>query len=266
MLGRTLSGRVLRDNGHPVPDAALTLIDAGGHQVSRTTGDPDGHFFIDPPTSGRYVLIVAANGLQPEAVHVTVTDGGAQHLDLALRASGELSGVVRTAIQEPVPDTTITVTDLHGEVVGAAVTTTDGTYACHGVVAGTYTLVAVADRMRPTAVTLTVPDSGLLRFDVELAPMASLSGTVRADGRTIYGVQVTVLDSSGTPMKTARTDEDGRYSVTNLPDGEYTLIARSYPPVTSRVTVSGNEIGHDLQLSFDADEHAESAIRDRARH
>ncbi|MFF2085957.1 collagen binding domain-containing protein [Nocardia sp. NPDC058176] len=259
---RILSGRVIRDNGYPVPDAALTLIDARGHQVSRATGDSDGAFLIDPPTSGRYVLIVAANGLQPEAVHVTVTDGGDQHLDLALRASGELSGVVRTAVGEPVPEATITVTDPHGEVVGAAVTATDGTYACHGLVAGTYTLVVVAAQMRPTAATLTVPDSGRLRFDVELAPMAILSGTVRADGRTVYGVQVTVLDSSGAAMKTARTDEDGRYSVTNLPDGEYTLIARSYPPATSRVTVSGREIGHDMQLSFDADEGSEQYARE----
>ncbi|MFB7874353.1 collagen binding domain-containing protein [Nocardia sp. NPDC056064] len=253
---RAIGGRVTRDGGQPVPDAVLTLVDAHGHQISRTNSDHNGGYVIDPPVPGRYVLIVSAHGLQPDAVHVTTADGVAQRVDLTLHASGELSGLVHTITRKPVADTTITVTDLHGRVVGAAVTASDGGYACHGIAPGTYTLVAVAAQMRPTATTLTVPDSGRLRFDVELAPMAMLSGTVRAEGRGMSGVQVTVLDSSGAAVGTARTDEDGRYAVHNLPDGDYTLIARSYPPATSRVTISGSETGHDMRLSFD--EHSDA--------
>ncbi|WP_378742961.1 collagen binding domain-containing protein [Nocardia brasiliensis] len=254
--GRTIRGGIRRDDGHPVPDAALTLIDQRGHQVSRATGDGGGTYTIEFPAPGSYVLIVSANGHQPAAVNVTAADGP-QHVDVTLQGSGELSGVVRTAAREPVAGATVTVTDLHGEVVGAAVTAADGAYTCKGLLAGTYTFVAVAARMRPTATTLTVPDSGRLRFDVELAPMATLSGTVRADGRAVHDAQVTVLDWSGAAVGTAHTDEHGRYTVANLPEGEYTVVARGYPLVTDQVTITGNQVDHDIRLGFDIDEHAE---------
>ncbi|MFC9432172.1 collagen binding domain-containing protein [Nocardia sp. NPDC057030] len=251
-----MGGRIIRDNGQPVPDAVLTLIDQRGHQVSRATGDRAGNYVIEPPAAGNYVLIVSANGHQPAAVQVLAVDG-AQHVDVTLDGSGELSGVVRTGAREPVAGASVTVTDLRGEVVGAAVTAPDGAYACKGVLAGTYTLVAVAPRMRPTATTLTVPDGGRFRFDVELAPMALLWGTVRADGRPVHNARITVVDWSGTPVGTTHTDEHGRYTVADLPEGEYTVVARGYPLVTGQVTIAGNQVDHDIRLSFGADEYAD---------
>ncbi|MEV6561588.1 MMPL family transporter [Nocardia sp. NPDC051756] len=254
--GRTIGGSIRRDNGQPVPDAVLTLIDQRGHQVSRASGDGSGSYVIEPPAPGNYVLIVSANGHQPAAVQVLAVDG-AQHVDVTLEGSGELSGVVRSAAREPVAGASVTVTDLRGEVVGAAVTSSDGAYACKGVLAGTYTLVAVAARMRPTATTLTVPDGGRFRFDVELAPMAMLWGTVRADGRPVHNARITVVDWSGAPVGTTHTDADGRYTVADLPEGEYTVVARGYPLVTGQVTITGNQVDHDIRLSFGADEYAD---------
>ncbi len=251
-----IGGRILRSDGHPVPDAVLTLIDQRGQQVSRTFGDGVGSYTIEPPVPGSYVLIVSAYGHQPAAMNIAAADG-AQRLDITLRPSGELSGVVRTATREPVAGATITVTDMSGEVVGVAVTAADGAYACHGVPAGTYTFVTVADRMRPTATTLTVSESGPRRFDVELAPMAVLCGTVRADGRAVHDARVTVLDWSGAPVGTARTDEDGRYAVTDLPEGEYTVVTRGYPLVTGQVRITGSRVDHDVRLGFDIEERVE---------
>ncbi|MEU7143379.1 carboxypeptidase-like regulatory domain-containing protein [Nocardia sp. NPDC046473] len=254
--GRTINGRISRDNGRPVLDAVLTLIDPRGHQVSRAIGDGGGNYTIESPRLGSYVLIVSANGHQPAAVNVAAVDG-AQQVDITLQGDGELSGVVRTAAREPVAGATVTVTDQRGEVVGTAVTTADGAYACTGVQAGTYTLVTVAARMRPAATTLTVPDTGRFRFDVELAPMAMLWGTVRAEGRAVPNARITVLDWSGAAVGTARTDEDGRYAVADLPEGEYTVVARGYPEVSGQVTITGSQVDHDVRLSFDADEYAE---------
>ncbi|NKY86725.1 MFS transporter [Nocardia veterana] len=249
--GNAIGGQVQRADGRPVAGAALTLIDQRGHQVARATGDSSGRYSIDPPGSGSYVLIVSANGHQPAAVNVT-TDGRTQRIDLTLQGSGELSGVVRSAgAGRPLAGATVTLTDLRGEVVGAAVTGGDGSYVCHGVVSGTYTLVAVAEHMRPSATALVVPDSGLLRHDIELSPMAVLTGTVLADGSPVPDAQVTVLDRSGTPIGTARTDENGQYVLTDLGEGDYTVVARGYPPVTSRVTVGGGEVEHDVRLGYD---------------
>ncbi|MCU1640544.1 MAG: putative multidrug resistant protein superfamily [Nocardia sp.] len=252
--GRSIGGRVQREDGRPVPNAAVTLIDQRGQQVSRTTGDSGGGYRIEPPATGSYVLIVSAGGHLPTAVNVTV-DSRPQQRDLVLQGSGELSGTVRTAGRgEPLPGATITLTDPRGEVVGAAVTGPDGGYVCLGVVSGAYTLVAAAEHMRPTAAALVVPDSGLLRYDLELTAMAVLTGKVWAEGRAVPDASVTVLDEDGTPIGTTRTDEQGRYTVTDLIEGGYTLVARGYPPVTSRVRLTGGEGDHDVQLGYNIEQ------------
>nr|WP_317983959.1 MFS transporter [Nocardia colli] len=247
----SFGGRIHRKDGRPVPGVALTLIDQRGHQVSRSIGGAEGGYRIDAPHPGSFVLIVSASGHQPTAVNVTVGDRP-QSKDITMLGSGELSGTVRSADRRaPLAAATVTLTDMRGEVVGAAVTGDDGVYVCHSVVPGVYTLVAVADHMRPFATTLTVPDSGLLRYDVELSPMAMLAGSVWADGRAVPDAQVLVLDEADRTVASARTDEIGHYVVPDLPEGEYTVVARGYPPVTSRITVSGGEISHDVRLGYE---------------
>ncbi|MFE9322147.1 MFS transporter [Nocardia sp. NPDC052278] len=250
--GASIGGRIGREDGRPVPGTVLTLIDQRGHQVSRASGDADGGYRIEAPAAGNYVLIASATGHRPEAVSVAIGQRP-QLLDLTLTGSGELSGVVRSAGRgTPLPGATVTLTDIHGEVVGAAITAGDGAYVCHGVVSGTYTLVAVAEHMRPSATTLTIPDSGLLHHDIDMASMAVLAGSAWADGnRAVPDIQITVLDASGDLTATARTDANGRYLVTDLPEGHYTVIARGYPPVTTRVTVSGGEVTHDVRLGYE---------------
>ncbi|MEV6138076.1 MFS transporter [Nocardia sp. NPDC051990] len=250
--GGSIGGRIGREDGRPVPGAVLTLIDHRGHQVSRATGGTGGGYRIEAPAAGNYVLIASATGHRPEAVSVAIGQRP-QSLDLTLTGSGELSGVVRSAGRgTPLAGATVTLTDIHGEVVGAAITAGDGAYVCHGVVSGTYTLVAVAEHMRPSATTLTISDSGLLRHDIEMASMAVLVGSAWADGdRVVPDIQITVLDASGDLTATTHTDADGRYLVTDLPEGHYTVIARGYPPVTTRVTVSGGEVTHDVRLGYE---------------
>ncbi|NEW39782.1 MFS transporter [Nocardia cyriacigeorgica] len=251
----SITGRVHREDGHPVPDAALTLIDPRGRQAARATGDGHGEFAFGAADAGSYVLIASASGHQPTAVNVTV-GSQPQRLDLTLHGSGRLSGVVRSAGSgDPLAGATVTLTDQRGEVVAAALSGEDGTYVCEGVVAGSYTLVAVADHMRPDAITLSVPDTGVLRHDVELTPMAVLVGTAATeDGRTIADAQITVLDDTGELTATARTDEHGRYVVPDLPVGRYTIVARGYPAVTGQVLVSGGEVSHDVQLGYDSED------------
>ncbi len=250
--GGAVDGHVRREDGHPLPGAVLTLIDQSGRQVARASSAADGGYAISAPESGSHVLIVSATGHQPAAVNVSVAQR-TQRMDLTLVGSGELSGVVRTAAHgSPLSGATVTLTDMRGEVVGAAVTGGDGTYLCHGVVSGLYTLVAAAEHMRPSATTLTVPDSGVLRHDIELTAMAVLAGSARADsGRAVADVLVTVLDAAGEVTASVRTDENGRYLVTDLLEGQYTVVARGYPPVTGQVTVTGGEAAYDVRLDYE---------------
>jgi hypothetical protein len=175
---RSIEVYVRQDGGRLVPDAVLTLIDPRGQQVSRGRGDSDGGLLIDAPEPGSYALIASARGHQPVAVTVTV-GARAQRLELTLPSSGEVSGTVRRRGGAPVAGATVTLTTPRGEVAGAAVTGDDGEFACRGVPSGLYTVVAVAEHMRPFASVLTVPDSGVLRHYIDLEPAAMLVGAMR---------------------------------------------------------------------------------------
>ncbi|AYF77380.1 MFS transporter [Nocardia yunnanensis] len=262
--GLSVSGCVHREDGQPVPDAVLTLIDHRGRQVSRAIGAPDGGYLIGVPRAGGYVLIVSAFGYQPAAVTLSV-GSRPQQLDVALLGSGEVSGTVRAVGRgAPLRDATVTLTDAFGDVVGSAVTTADGDFICRGVLAGTYTLVAVAEHMRPTAVTLTVPDSGMLRHDIELAPRAVLAGSACNErGDSVADAQITVLDEAGDLIAVTRTDDTGRYVVPDLAEGRYTVMARGYPAAFSRVTVAEGEVAHDVLLSYERVESIERESADR---
>ncbi|NKQ55885.1 MFS transporter [Amycolatopsis sp. K13G38] len=251
--GQPISGHIRRQDGSSVLGAALTLIDQRGRQVSRATAGGDGGYTINAPGEGTYVLIVSAGGHQPQASSVVVGNGPAR-VDLTLVGSGELTGFVRLAgTGNPLPGVTVTLTDSRGEVTGASITTGEGAYAFHGVGSGTYTLVASAERMRPTAVMLTVPESGLLRQDVELTSAVVLAGTARTDGgRAVPDARITVLDADGNVAAVARTDSEGRYVISDLPEGDYTVVASGYPPATSQVNLpGGGEARHDVRLGYE---------------
>ncbi|MFB9689642.1 MFS transporter [Amycolatopsis plumensis] len=250
--GLPVTGHVRRQDGSHVAGAALTLIDQRGRQVARATGAADGSFSVPSQGPGAYVLIVSAHGHQPQASSVVISNGPAT-VDVTLTGSGELTGTVRAASTgQPLPNVTVTLTDGRGEVNGAFITTADGTYAFVGVGAGAYTLVASGAGYRPFAVTLTVPDSGVLRHDVELASSVLLTGTARTEGdRVVPDARITVLDAEGNVAAVARTDGEGRYVVSDLPAGAYTVVASGYPPATSQVDLTGGEAGHDVRLSYD---------------
>jgi hypothetical protein len=250
--GQPISGHIRRQDGSSVLGAALTLIDQRGRQVARATGNSDGGYTISAPGAGTYVLIVSASGHQPQASSVVVGQGPAR-LDLTLVGSGELSGVVRVAGRgTPLPGATVTLTDSRGEVTGASITTADGCYSFGGVGAGTYTLVASAERMRPVATLLTVPDSGVLQQDIELSSAVVLAGTARTDGeRLVPDARITVLAADGNVAAVARTDGEGRYVVSDLPEGDYTVVASGYPPATSQVNLLGGEATHDVRLGYE---------------
>lgn len=177
--GVPVCGIVQHSDGTAVPRAALTLIDVGGQQIGRGASGDDGRYALSTPGSGSYVLIAAAGGHQPQAVTVTVGERPVD-LDVVLGGAGRLAGSVLTADGAPVRDATVTLTNVHGEVVATTRSGREGSYVITELVAGEYTLAGSAPAFRPAALPVTVMAARETRQDVELAGGAVLRGTVRA--------------------------------------------------------------------------------------
>jgi len=84
----------------------------------------------------------------------------------------------------------------------------------------------------------------------ELRTGARVEGTARtASGAVVPDARVTLLDPDGNVAGVATTGPDGTYSLENLPEGEYTVIATGYPPAASRLKIAGGDAhSHDVQL------------------
>ncbi|MEU2927052.1 MFS transporter [Streptomyces sp. NPDC007251] len=250
--GIPVCGTVQHPDGTVVPRAALTLIDVAGQQIGRGASGDDGRYALSTPGSGSYVLIAAAGGHQPQAVSVTVGERPVE-LDVVLGGAGRLAGSVLTADGSPVRDATVTLTNVHGEVVAATRSGREGGYVITELVAGEYTLAASAPAFRPAALPVTVQASRETRQDVELAGGAVLRGTVRASGgRPVEDARVTLLDAAGNVVDTLTTSADGTFRFVDLSSGEYTVIAAGYPPVATVLQVAGGgRTERDLQLGHE---------------
>ncbi|MFI7007691.1 MFS transporter [Streptomyces sp. NPDC050145] len=250
--GIPVCGTVQHPDGTVVARAALTLIDVGGTQIGRGASGDDGRYALSTPGSGSYVLIAAAGGHQPQAVTVTVGERPVE-LDVVLGGAGRLAGSVVTADGSPVREATVTLTNVHGEVVATTRSGREGGYVISELVAGEYTLAASAPAFRPAALPVTVMAARETRQDVELAGGAVLRGTVRAlGGRPVEDARVTLLDAAGNVVDTLTTGGDGAFRFVDLSSGEYTVIAAGYPPVATVLQVAGGgRTERDLQLGHE---------------
>ncbi|MEU3485707.1 MFS transporter [Streptomyces massasporeus] len=250
--GVPVCGSVQHPDGTVVPRAALTLIDVTGQQTGRGASGEDGRYALATPGPGSYVLIAAAGGHQPQAVTVTVGERPVE-LDIVLGGAGNLIGTVVTADGTPVRDATVTLTNVHGEVVATTRSGREGGYVITELVAGEYTLAASAPAFRPAALPVTVQAARETRRDIELAGGAVLRGTVRAGGgRPVEDARVTLLDVAGNVVDTLTTGADGTFRFVDLSSGEYTVIAAGYPPVATVLQVAGGgRTERDLQLSHE---------------
>lgn len=250
--GVPVCGVVRQYDGTVVPRAALTLIDAIGQQIGRGASGEDGRYALAAPGAGSYMLIAAAGGHQPQAVTLTLGERPVE-LDVVLGGAGRLAGRVVTADGRPLRDATVTLTDVHGQVVATTRSGSGGGYLITELVAGEYTLAAGAHTFRPVAHRVTVQAVRETRQDIELAGGAVLCGKVRADGgRPVVDARVTLLDATGSVVGTLTTGADGAFWFADLASGEYTVIASGYPPAATVLQVAGDgSTERDLHVGYE---------------
>jgi hypothetical protein len=91
----SLTGTVLDPSGGGVPGADVSLIDAGGTAVARTTTDRTGSFHFDQIPVGSYTIGVVANGFQEKNIDVVIgkTPLAGIQINLAIASRTEVVAV-----------------------------------------------------------------------------------------------------------------------------------------------------------------------------
>ncbi|MEU0197341.1 MULTISPECIES: MFS transporter [unclassified Streptomyces] len=154
--GSRLSGTVATaEDRLPVAGATVVVTDGRGDVAATGTTDASGAFGFGPLPDGDLTLAVNAAGYRPAALPVQSPGTPVTGLEVLLHPGARVRGVVRSGTgREPVADARVTLVDAAGNVVGTAVTGTDGAYAFTDLDAGDYSLIAGG--YAPVATTVTV--------------------------------------------------------------------------------------------------------------
>ncbi|MEU5545962.1 MFS transporter [Streptomyces sioyaensis] len=243
-------GRVADTSGTPVPGASITLIDRQGRQADVTTAGADGHYALDAPAAGSYVLTAAAPGHAPHAASVTSRGADAStRVDLILTGAGRLHGTLFGGPEgTPLDGGSIVVTDIRGDVVACTASGADGSWEVAQLPPGAYTLVLSALGHRPQARAWELSGGEPERLDARLQPAATVRGTVRGPGGGPLADAAVTLVEDGTVAGHTVTGPDGVFAFTELSGSHYTLTAAGYPPQAAPISLTG---GADALLDLE---------------
>jgi hypothetical protein len=220
--------------------------------VGRARSGAGGDYRLGVPRVGAYILIVAADGREPEASTITARERSVRH-DILLAERGRLAVAVHATDGTRIGGATLMLTDSGGNLLTSRRTGEDGTHTFRDLPVGALTLAVNAVGHRPGAQSITIDGHGTTRAEVELHPAVRLIGTVRAwsTDSPLPDARVMLMDGAGNVVATADSDPEGSFTFADLDAGEYTLIASGYPPVASAVRVDGRmDSRHDVQLGY----------------
>jgi hypothetical protein len=95
--GVGLFGRVGRPDGAAVPAAVLSVIAEDGRQIAWTRADSDGGYHLDLADPGRYLVVAADAGRDPQAIEIRL-DGRPVELPITLPQRPAASNLPRAAV------------------------------------------------------------------------------------------------------------------------------------------------------------------------
>ncbi|WP_311245653.1 carboxypeptidase-like regulatory domain-containing protein [Microbacterium sp. WCS2018Hpa-23] len=230
-----VSGRVVDNDGNPVPGATVTV-----DGVQTTTTDAQGNYLFDEVAVGPHTVVVTpppGYSTTDPTEPLVVPPGSEVPITLAdfvLAENPDLTGAVR-ANGAGVAGVAVTATG-PGGIVLTTVTGADGGYSFPRLLSGDYEITITTPEgyvaTGETSQNETVATADVADVDFELARLGALSGVVRTDsGAPVAGATITLTTDEGDQQLI--TDADGAYGLGDLPPGTYTLTITA--PVGSTI-------------------------------
>lgn len=252
--GGSVTGTVTRDGGIPVAGIYVVTGDPDNPQIAVTNSA--GQYRLDGITPGQVTVSTNASGgfADVSVENVTVTSGQTTtavnllvHFNL-----GSVSGTI-TADGQAVPNTQVSLLDDEGNLVKFDLTGSNGNYSLGDIVPGTYTLQVDAFGFVPVSQEVAVDPDEDLDLDVSLVPAGTVTGQVRiltpSGQLPAVNLPLRLTLTDGT-LVDLQADNEGRYGVSNLTVGDYSIALADGSHATDfEITDTADPVQVDIVLS-----------------
>ena len=259
-----ISGRVVNENGQPLPNANVWVRPATpeGQPVTNTTTNRDGVFKVSGLEKGSYTVTASIPAYMPKSPQSgPAVQNTADSVTLVFIKGGVITGTVINSRNDPVVAIGIRaemVADESGRKTPAfiheSMTDDRGVYRVYGLPSGTYIVSADGGaNYSPTGVNAFARDMPTYapsssreaadEISVRLGEETSgvdiryrgergntISGVVKGThtGDRGFSVNLTSLAEKGPRWDAPFQDDNGEFTLEGIPDGDYYLVATAY--------------------------------------
>ncbi|MFC7370131.1 beta strand repeat-containing protein [Fictibacillus iocasae] len=216
--------------GSPLINAAVRLVDVNGVLLRAIQTDANGQYQINDIASGTYDITAILTSFQRQTFGFTVGPGETAIVNFALDPNaGFIAGTVTDSeTGSPIVGATVDIYFANTTTLAArALTDSFGSYQTRGLVPGVYTVTSTATNYGTSTVGATVISDQTTFADLTLDPFpASVSGTIfTPEGVPLLNASVRVIDQNNIVIGSGVSAADGTYSIGNLPQGNFTVVA-----------------------------------------
>ncbi|RDY67621.1 PEGA domain-containing protein, partial [Halobacillus trueperi] len=244
-----IEGQVLDAFGEfPLSGAVVQLFPAQSLiPVANAVTDQDGFYSFSGVAPGEYTVTASLTGYARGAVGATVIENQVTIADIFLIPNpASISGTVTSNNGSPIQGATVRVVGQNETVLGTGVTAFDGSYVIGNLPPGSHTVIFSAAGFGSVVIGVILSqgeeETGV---DAVLQPNpGAIAGIVfdLATERGIVGADLVirrVIGDTSIVVATTTADSDGRYTVSGLSPGLYTITASAigYGPNTVAVVV-----------------------------
>jgi hypothetical protein len=230
--GMRATGFVVSDAGAPVPDAVVQALSAsemdGGHGAR---SDSNGAFTIEGLAPGHYTFTARKTGFAPNTLRdVDIATSGP--VRVILKSGGVITGHVNGLTPKELEETTV-MASVPGAGGVTASADSGGNFRIEGAPSGSVRVSARSGALfggsskSAAPKTVELEPGGTAQVDIDFKSSTVISGRVTRNGVPVANAQIVFMphESRSQTTATAAADNDGRYQLSGVDDGTYTVQA-----------------------------------------